>query len=197
MSFSKLQKIVTYVLALLGLSALSFGGELPLFSLLVLAVGFVLSWFAEGPWFARPVWTKAWTIFLPFALVLQVGRGFLFDSGWLSLVMEFAGLLTISRLSNRRNAADYQQIAMLAFVQLIAATVLTTDVGYAVLFVAFVVVTPWVLTFAHLRREINATTPPSPTLAVVPTSRACSRPSASWEPPFYCGRCCSAYRCWR
>jgi transglutaminase-like putative cysteine protease len=159
MSFSTLQKVVTYVLALLGLSALSFGGELPPGSLLVLGVGFILSWFAEGPRFARPAWAKAWTIFLPFALALQLVRGFMFDGGWLALAMEFAGLLTISRLANRRTAADYQQIAMLAFVQLIAATVLTTDLGYAVLFVAFVVVTPWVLTFAHLRRDIERNYP--------------------------------------
>lgn len=162
MSFIRLQKVVTYVLALLGLSALSFGGELPLGSLLLLGVGFVLSWFCEGPWFARPGWTKAWTALLPFALVVQIARALLFESGWLAVAMEFAGLLTISRLANRRSAADYQQIAMLAFVQLIAATVLTTDVGYAVLFVAFVVVTPWVLTFAHLRREIERNYPAQP-----------------------------------
>src|SRR4029077_14815387 len=99
------------------------------------------------------------TIFLPLALALQVSRGFLLGGGWVALAMEFARLLTISRLSNRRNAADYQQIAMLAFVQLIAATVLTTDLGYAVLFVAFVIVTPWVPTFAHMRREIERNYP--------------------------------------
>ncbi len=159
MSFSALQKIVTYVLALLGLSALSFGGELPVGSLIFLGLGFVLSWFTEGPWFARPGWSRFWTLLLPAALAIQVLRGFFLEGGWLALAMEFAGLLTISRLANRRSAADYQQIAMLAFVQLIAATVLTTDLGYALLFVAFVIVTPWVLTFAHLRREIERNYP--------------------------------------
>ncbi|MFT3924984.1 MAG: transglutaminaseTgpA domain-containing protein [Myxococcales bacterium] len=160
MSFGALQKVVTYLLAALGLCALSFGGELSPASLAALGVGFVASWFAEGPWFARPAWSRLWSWLMPAALALQVARGLFFGDGWLALTMEFAGLLTISRLSNRRNAADYQQIAMLAFVQLIAATVLTTDLGYAVLFVAFVIVTPWVLTFAHLRREIERNYPP-------------------------------------
>jgi hypothetical protein len=158
-SFVSLQKLVSYALAALGLIALSFGGELSGVSLLVLSIGFVASWFVEGPLIERRAWTLGWTWLLGIALVLQIARGFIDQSGWLALAMEFAGLLTISRLCTRKTGADYQQIAMLAFVQLIAATVLTTDLGYAVVFVAFVVVTPWVLTFAHLRREIERNYP--------------------------------------
>ena len=73
--------------------------------------------------------------------------------------MEFAGWLTISRLPTGARPQDYQQIAMLAFIQLIAATVLTTDLAYAGLFLAFVVVTPWVLTLSHLRAEIERNYP--------------------------------------
>lgn len=160
MSFAALQKLVTYILAGLGLAALSFGGELSPLSLLVLGLGYVASIFCEPPLIARPSWARAWTWGVAVALALQILRGLLWEGGaWLALAMEFAGLLTVSRLCNRRSAADYQQIAMLAFIQLIAATVLTTDLGYAVLFVAFVVVTPWVLTFAHLRREIERNYP--------------------------------------
>lgn len=159
MSFAALQKLVTYLMSALGLIALSFGGELAIPSLLGLAVLFVASYFAEPPLILRPGWARAWTFILVSALALQIFRGFMLGGAWLALAMEFAGLLTVSRLFNRRSAADYQQIAILAFVELIAATVLTTDVGYAVLFVAFVIVTPWVLTFAHLRREIERNYP--------------------------------------
>ncbi len=159
MSFVALQKIVTYLLSALGLVALSFGGELSPASLVVLAVLFVLSFFAEAPLIQRPIWIKGWTLLLGAVLCAQIARGLLMGEAWLALAMEFAGLLTVSRLCNRRTAADYQQIAILAFVELIAATVLTTDVGYAVLFVAFVIVTPWALTFAHLRREIERNYP--------------------------------------
>jgi protein-glutamine gamma-glutamyltransferase len=158
MSFSRLQKVVTYLLAALGLTSITFGGEVPLPVLLGLALGFVASWFAEEPLLSRPWWSKSITAAIAVLLVGQIARGFV-SGGWLGLAMEFAGLLSISRLANRRNAADYQQIAILAFIQLIAATVLTTDFGYAGVFVAFAVVTPWVLTFAHLRREIERNYP--------------------------------------
>jgi protein-glutamine gamma-glutamyltransferase len=165
MSFVRLQKLVTYLLAALGLFALTFGGEIPLVPLLVLAAGFVASWFAEGPIIHRPWWQRGFNVLTVVALVGQVMRGMAGGGGWLSLAMEFAGLLTISRLCNRRDAADYQQIAMLSLIQLIAATVLTTDLGYAAVFVAFAIVTPWVLTFAHLRREIERNYPHEPETA--------------------------------
>jgi len=159
MSFSLLQKIVTYLLSGLGLIALSFGGELPPTALILVALGFLASWFAELPRINHPLYIRSWTYAVVGALVLQLFRGFSSSGGWLGLVMEFAAFLSISRLFNRRSAAEYQQLAVLAFMHLIAATVLTTDVGYAGVFAAFVVATPWVLTFAHLRAEIEKNYP--------------------------------------
>jgi protein-glutamine gamma-glutamyltransferase len=157
-SFARLQKIVTYLLAAFGLFTLGFGGEIPLAMLGVLAAGYTLSWWAEGPLLQKRWWSQGITMLLAVLLAAQFLRG-LATGGWLGLAMEFSGVLSISRLANRRTAADYQQIAMLSFIQLIAATVLTTDLGYAGVFVAFAVVTPWVLTFAHLRREIERNYP--------------------------------------
>jgi transglutaminase-like putative cysteine protease len=90
---------------------------------------------------------------------MQAARGLSGEGAWLPLAMEFAGWLSISRLCTRRSAQDHQQIAMLAFIQLIAATVLTTDLAYAALFLAFVIVTPWALTLSHLRAEIERNYP--------------------------------------
>jgi transglutaminase-like putative cysteine protease len=157
-SFARLQKIVTYLLAAFGLITLGFGGEIPLPALGALALGYASSWWAEGALLQKRWWSQGITVALAVLLVVQILRGLL-TGGWLGLAMEFSGVLSISRLANRRTAADYQQIAMLAFIQLIAATVLTTDLGYAGVFLAFAVVTPWVLTFAHLRREIERNYP--------------------------------------
>ncbi|MET0344417.1 MAG: DUF3488 and transglutaminase-like domain-containing protein [Polyangiales bacterium] len=162
MSFARLQKLVTYLLAALGLLALGFGSEVSVGARVLLGLGFVASWFVEGTLLTRPAWSRTITGFLLFVLAIQIVRGVFTEAGWLGLAMEFAGLLTLSRLANRRTAADYQQVAMLAFIQLIAATVLTTDLSYAGLFIAFVVATPWVLTFAHLRREIERNYPVAP-----------------------------------
>ncbi len=163
MSFAKLQKWVTYLLSGLGLTALSFGGELPPLALALLAVGFAASWFAEAPLIDRPNYIRGWTAGVVLALGAQLMRGISGGGGWLGLVMEFAAFLSISRLFNRRSAAEYQQIAVLAFMHLIAATVLTTDLGYAGVFVVFVIATPWALTFAHLRAEIERNYPKDPT----------------------------------
>lgn len=162
MSFAVLQKVITYLLAGIGLIALSFGGELSSTSLAIIAIAYVASWFCEGKLIENPRWAKGWTAFLLFVMVAQVARAIAGGAGWLGYAMEFAALLTVSRLCNRRTAADYQQIAMLAFMHLIAATVLTNDLGYAGLFLAFVIVTPWALTLAHMRHEIERNYPKEP-----------------------------------
>jgi len=79
----------------------------------------------------------------------------------LALALEFAAFLQISRLFNRRTARDHQQIAVLAFLHLIAATVLSSDLTYAAAFLGFVVVTPWMMAISHLRREIEGNYPGS------------------------------------
>jgi transglutaminase-like putative cysteine protease len=159
MRFSSLSRTVTYLLAGLGLLALSFGGELSPLSLGMIALGFVGSFFVEGNFVRSPAWSRSVTSVVILLLVVQAARGFSGQGAWLPLAMEFAGWLTISRLCSRRSAQDHQQIAMLAFIQLIAATVLTTDLAYAALFLAFVIVTPWALTLSHLRAEIERNYP--------------------------------------
>lgn len=155
MSFSRLHKWVTYLLSGLGLIALTFGGELSPVTMAVIAGLFIASWFAERPLIDKPEYARSWTIMLVGAMGVQLMRG-VTGGPVLALAMEFAAMLSISRLFNRRTAADHQQIAVLAFMHLIAATVLTTDLGYAALFVAFVIATPWMLAMTHLRVEIES-----------------------------------------
>jgi hypothetical protein len=159
MSFATLQKTVTYLLASIGLAALTFGGELSLPAIVVIFVSVVLSWFVKPELVEHPLWARAWNVALMVIMGVQIVRAFSGGAGWLGYAMEFAALLTVSRLFNRRTASDYQQVAMLAFMHLIAATVLTTDFGYAGVFLAFVVVTPWALTLAHMRHEIERNYP--------------------------------------
>ena len=155
MRFSTLHTAISYLLAALGLVALTLGSELPLPSALLLALGYVAS-LAVGPkqW-SRPGYTTMWNALLVAFLGLQIGRGFL-GSPLLALGMEFAGFLQISRLFHRRTAKDHQHIQTLAFLHLIAATVLSTGLDYAVVFFGFVLVTPWMLAFTHLRVEIES-----------------------------------------
>jgi len=157
-SFASLHKLVAYLISGLGLVALSLGGELGVASLGLIALGYGASFFAEGERIGRPGWSRGWTIGVIAFFFVQILRGLL-GGPILALAMEFTALLQISRLMNRRSARDYQQIAVLAFLHLIAATVLSTELMYAVIFFGFVVVTPWMLAISHLRREIEGNYP--------------------------------------
>jgi len=158
-SFARLHKIVAYAIAALGLYALSLGGELDMLVVGAIAIGYVASIFAEGPLLLRPRWVKGWNAALVVALVTQVARFALLGAPLLPLVLEFAALVQISRLFNRRGAVEYQHIAVLAFLHLIGATALSTDLGYGITFLGFVVLTPWMLALSHLRREIEGNYP--------------------------------------
>lgn len=159
--FSALHKRVVYALAGLGLACLAVGDEVPPLTLLLLAVGFVVSWFVEPPRvphavFHGPRWVAVTNVVLGAFLVLQVIRWQLFGAGPLLLGLEMAGALTISRLLSRRSAAEHQQIVLLSFLELSASTALTDDLVWAVPFVGFLLVMPWALALSHLRAEIEA-----------------------------------------
>ena len=159
MSFSRLHKWVTYLLSGLGLIALSLRQRAP--ERRAARAGGSATWAAgsaEEPLLSRPWWSKGFTVGIAVALVAQVARG-VADRPAAGAGDRVRGLLSISRLFNRRTASDYQQIAVLAFLHLIAATVLSTDLSYAAVFVGFVIATPWMLALSHLRREIEGNYP--------------------------------------
>ncbi|UJR86507.1 transglutaminase TgpA family protein [Sandaracinus amylolyticus] len=161
MSFTALHKHVTYMMAGLGLAALFLGGELSLFVQALIVAGFVASVFVEGPRLHQPGWQRGWNVALLGLFALAIVRGVLGEP-LLPLALELTAGLQISRLCNRRSATEHQQIAMLAFLQLCAATVLSTELTYGIAFLGFVVVAPWMLALTHLRSEIEGHYPGDP-----------------------------------
>ena len=154
MRFRSAHKLIAYLLAGLGMMSLALGGTLhPAILLLVLLAG-IGSWWAEEPLVSRPQYMRLWTSALVVVLGIQVARiiatGNLIERG-----IEFALLLQLNRLWNRRGARDYQQIVILALIQLIASCVLDQDVSFVFVYAAFVVALPWAMTLGHLRREIE------------------------------------------
>jgi transglutaminase-like putative cysteine protease len=155
MRFARVHKIAAYLLAVLGLVALTTGGELGGVATVVLVIAVIGSWFAEGPILQSNRYVRVWNTIVVSALVVEAARAVFFGLAPLTAAVEFAALLQISRLANRRTARDYQQITVLAMLHLIAATVLGGGLSYAACFVGFVVVMPWAMTLGHLRREIE------------------------------------------
>jgi hypothetical protein len=153
-SFARLHKLVTYALAALGLASLGLGGELSPAVLALVFVAALGSWLVEGPRIFEPSWQRTWNIVLLTFGAVQILRGVL-GEGPLALALEFTAALQVSRLYNRRRAPEHQQIAILAFLHLCAATVLSSEITYGVLFMGFVVLIPWMLALTHLRAEIE------------------------------------------
>ena len=154
MTFARLHQVVTYLMAGLGMIGLTFGEELSLPSAVVILVATALTWFVPDERVASPGWGGLWTRVVLGAFALQVARASL-GAALLPLGLEYAALLQISRLSSRRTARDHENIAALAFLHLMAATVLSTGVEWAVIFTGFVIVTPWMLALTHMRKEIE------------------------------------------
>ncbi|MGB8331719.1 MAG: DUF3488 and transglutaminase-like domain-containing protein, partial [Polyangiales bacterium] len=154
MRFAFAHKLVSYIFAGLGLGALMLGATFSLGESMVVVLAFVGSWFAEPPLLDRPGYSRFWNTTAVILLFVQIARAFAGEAV-LSVGVEYAAFLQISRLSHRKTSADYQQIAILGFLHLIAGTVLSAGLDYALVFLGFVVVMPWMLALTHLRRELE------------------------------------------
>lgn len=155
MRFEFSLKLVAYIFAGLGLVALMLGATFSVLDSVIVISAFVASWFAEPPLVERPWYSRLWNIAAVVLLLVQIARA-LGGEATLTLGVQYAAFLQISRLSHRKTAADYQQIAILAFLHLIAGTVLSSGLDYGVVFFGFVIVMPWMLTLTHLRKELES-----------------------------------------
>lgn len=154
MKFAFAHKVVTYLFAGLGLIALTLGTTFGPVEAGMVAAAFIASWFVERPLLDRPGYTRFWSVAAVVILIVQVLRTFVGEAV-LTVGVQYAAFLQLSRLAHRKSAADYQQIAILGFLHLIAGTVLSSGLDYAVIFFGFVIVMPWMLALTHLRRELE------------------------------------------
>jgi len=158
MRFDFAHKLVAYIFAGLGLIALMLGTTFTPVDSLIVMFAFIASWFAEPPAIDRPGYSRFWNIAAVVFLGVQIARA-IGGEATLTVGVQYAAFLQISRLFHRKSAADYQQIAILAFLHLISGTVLSSGLDYGVVFFGFVIVMPWMLTLTHLRKELEARYP--------------------------------------
>jgi len=154
LKFRFAHKLVAYIFAGLGLIALMLGTTFGPIEALLVVVAFVASWFAEPPLLDRPGYSSFWNIAAVVVLLIQIIRA-MAGEPLLSIGVQYAAFLQLSRLSHRKSAADYQQITILGFLHLIAGTVLSAGLDYAIVFFGFVIVMPWMLALTHLRKELE------------------------------------------
>jgi protein-glutamine gamma-glutamyltransferase len=153
--FGRTQKILTFVLSAVAAAPLLASGEIgPPFWAASVAL-FVAGWFLEPPLTLRPRFRRGVTALVVALLAAQVARALLGEPV-ASLGMEFAAVLLGLKLASRGTAGDYQQIVVLAFLHVIAATIVVDDLSYAASFLTFVLLSPPVLALAHLRSEMES-----------------------------------------
>lgn len=154
MRFVLVHKTASYLMVVCSLLTLFSSGEVstPVMALALAAVA--VSWFFEPGRVAIERFEPAWNVLT----VVALGK-VLFDvfTGGPLLIggMHFILFLAINKLFNRRTSRDYLQLYVVSFLQIIAATVLNTELAFGVLFLLYVVFSTWTLILFHLRREME------------------------------------------
>lgn len=154
MRFIVVHKAASYFMVATALAAILLSGEVGTLGALLILVATGVSWFWEAPRAPFERLEIAWNI----ATLFMLGRAIVSVVGGGSVLLaahEFVLFLTINRLFNRRTSRDYQQLYILSFLQMTAATVLNAELSYGVLFVLYVMATTWTLILFHLKREME------------------------------------------
>lgn len=158
MSFIKLHKLCTYLLAGTGLISMLLSNELHPLTWPVVIVAFLVSWRFDAPDISTNAYKQAWTrgtvaVVLGAVLVGVLG---IFPNPIL-LGAYILVVLMINKLFNRHESVDYLHLSILSFLMLLLGTIVNTDISFAICFVLYVIFVTWSLTLLHLRREIEET----------------------------------------
>jgi len=129
-------------------------GELPRASSTLIAIGLAFALAVPEKWQLRPVMQKVATVAPLAVLAIELAR-LAGGAPLLQTTVEFALALQVIRLATRRGAAQDQQVVVLAWLHMIAGTVLGGGLAYGLCFAAFLVVAPGALVLSHLRREVE------------------------------------------
>jgi transglutaminase-like putative cysteine protease len=154
MRFAVAHKVATYLMVGSAYVALVAGGGIPPVVALAGLAALIASWWWEAPHVRLERWSKLWTLGSILALIYSIVTSVL-TTDFLGIGAEFLVWLTVAKAFNRRAARDWQQMYLLAFLMLVAGSVLNPDLTYGVCFLGFVIASTWALTLFHLRREME------------------------------------------
>jgi len=154
MRFAVAHKTATYLMVGFAYVAMIAGGGVQPMIALAGFVGLLGSWWWEPPNIRYEKWSWMWTLASVFALVYSVLTAVV-TGDFLGVGSQFLIWLVVAKAYNRRAARDWQQMYLLAFLMLVAGSVLNADLTYGACFLGFVISATWALTLFHLRREME------------------------------------------
>nr|MBA3452156.1 DUF3488 domain-containing protein [Deltaproteobacteria bacterium] len=114
----------------------------------------IASWWWEPPRIKFEKWTWVWTAASVLALAYSVLTAIV-TGDFLGVGAQFLTWLTVTKAFNRKAARDWQHLYLLAFLMLVAGSVLNPELTYGLFFLGFVVASTWAMTLFHLRREME------------------------------------------
>ncbi len=154
MRFGLVHRIMTDLLATLGILAVVSTAQLKPATNIVLLVGLALALATPEAWQSKPL-VRSLSNLAPGALLFGELVHYISGGPILDVAVEFAAMLQIIRIATRRGAAHDQQIIVLALLHFVAGTVLGGGFAYGLCFVGFLIVAPGALVLSHLRREVE------------------------------------------
>ncbi len=154
MRFAVAHKAATYLMITFAYIAMASGGGVQPMIALGGLVGLIGSWWWEPPNIRFERWAWVWTTASVFALAYSVLTAIV-TGDFLGVGATFLIWLVVAKAYNRRAARDWQQMYLLAFLMLVAGSVLNADLTYGLCFLGFVIAATWALTLFHLRREME------------------------------------------
>ncbi len=155
MKFAAAHKLLSFVLAGVAATPLMFSMEVGIEWSVLFALLFLGGWWLEAPLTRNPGYRPRIVAVVIIILALQLIRLVVIGTPMARLGMEFSLVLLGVKLCSRGWSADYQQITILSFLQIIASTIALDDLSYAISFVAFLVLSPPMLILTHLRSEME------------------------------------------
>ncbi len=154
MRFAVAHKVASYLMVGCAYFALVAGGGVAPLIAIGGVVGLIASWWWEPPLVQIERWSLWWTIGSLVTLVYSVLTAVV-RADFLEVGAQFLIWLIVAKAFNRRAARDWQQMYLLAFLMLVAGSVLNPDLTYGLCFLGFVIASTWALTLFHLRRVME------------------------------------------
>jgi protein-glutamine gamma-glutamyltransferase len=163
-------RLASYGLVAVGLLALALSGEVPAWVVAVGFAGLPVAWRlagrpgAGGSRLAR-VPARAWTGLILLAAVLATVDIVLLGRETVVGFVELLVAIQLVKLVSIRSDRDYLQVYAISFFQLVATSILSESLGFAVSFLLYMLLATWTFLAFHLRGEIGGL-PPGGALAL-------------------------------
>jgi transglutaminase-like putative cysteine protease len=154
MRFGLVHRVMTDLLATLGILAVVSTAQLKPGTNIALLVGLACALSIPEAWQTKP-FLRYFSSIAPMALIGGELIHYFVGGQVLDVAVEFAAMLQIIRIATRRGAAHDQHIIVLALLHFVAGTVLGGGFAYGLCFLGFLVVAPGALVLSHLRREVE------------------------------------------